>query len=38
MDLSEVDENQLEYYLDLINNRPRKCLGYQTPNEVISSH
>ena len=38
MDLSEADENQLEYYLDLINNRPRKCLGYQTPNEVISSH
>ena len=38
MDLSEVDEDNLAHNLDLINNRPRKCLGYLTPNEVINSH
>ena len=38
MDISEVDEDDLAYNLDLINNRPRKCLGYLTPNEVINSH
>lgn len=36
MDLSEVDEEELKYNLDLLNNRPRKCLKYKTPNEVIN--
>lgn len=35
MDLSEVDEEELSTKLNLINNRPRKCLKYKTPNEVI---
>lgn len=38
MDLSEVDETKLKENLDLMNGRPRKCLGYQTPNEVFNSH
>ena len=38
MDLSLVDTNELSYYLDLMNNRPRKCLKYKTPNEVINEH
>nr|WP_211269919.1 IS30 family transposase [Enterococcus canintestini] len=38
MDLSEVKENELSHYLELMNNRPRKCLDYLTPNEVIHSH
>ena len=38
MDLSEVDEKELEHNLELMNNRPRKCLGYKTPNEIINSH
>lgn len=38
MDLSLVDENELSHYLDLMNNRPRKCLKYKTPNEVINEH
>lgn len=38
MDLSLVDKNELSYYLDLMNNRPRKCLKYKTPNEIIKKH
>lgn len=38
MDLSNVDEEELQYNLDLLNNRPRKCINYKTPNEVINSH
>jgi len=26
---------QLDAVLELINNRPRKCLGYLSPNEFI---
>ena len=29
MDFSQIDE-ELKYYLELMNNRPRKCLGYKT--------
>ena len=35
MDLSEVDEKELKNNLDLLNNRPRKCIKYKTPNEII---
>ena len=36
MDLSLVDEDELKHNLELMNNRPRKCLGYKTPNEVMN--
>ena len=36
MDLSLVNVDELNYNLELINNRPRKCLGYFTPNEIIN--
>lgn len=35
MDLSLVDENELKINLEKMNNRPRKCLGFKTPNEVL---
>ena len=39
MDLSEVAEEDLAEKIELLNNRPRKCLGYQTPSEVfIATH
>jgi len=31
MDLSNVDEEELQYNIDLLNNRPRKCINYKTP-------
>ena len=36
MDLSLVNIDELNHNLELINNRPRKCLGYFTPNEIIN--
>lgn len=36
MDLSEVDEEELKHNLQLMNDRPRRCLKYKTPNEVIN--
>lgn len=35
MNLSEVCKDQLITNLDLLNNRPRKCIKYKTPYEVI---
>lgn len=35
MDLSEVNQRELTEILSLMNNRPRKCLKYKTPSEVI---
>ncbi|MBU0766860.1 hypothetical protein KKF55_03705 [Patescibacteria group bacterium] len=37
-DFLEVSEKELLYVEKLLNTRPRKCLQYQTPNEVFSSH
>ncbi|NIA13443.1 MAG: IS30 family transposase [Nitrospiraceae bacterium] len=31
----ELTQRQLDMIVDQINNRPRKCLGYRTPNEVF---
>ena len=37
-DLSLVTEEQLQIIQNRLNNRPRKCLGFHTPFEVLSSH
>lgn len=33
---SQVTQEQLDQIVEKINNRPRKCLGYRTPNEVFN--
>lgn len=33
--LAEISQGQLNYIEYLLNNRPRKCLGYKTPAEVF---
>jgi IS30 family transposase len=33
-DIAKLSQYQLRYYQDLLNNRPRKCLGFKTPNEA----
>ena len=33
-DLSAVELKEINKVEDLLNNRPRKCLGFKTPNEV----
>lgn len=34
-DFTKITDMQLDAVLELINNRPRKCLGYLSPNEFI---
>lgn len=36
MDLSNVQEDELKDVIDILNNRPRKCLDYNTPSEVLN--
>ncbi|MDD5751875.1 MAG: IS30 family transposase [Candidatus Peribacteraceae bacterium] len=38
MDLASVTPKQLKAIQDRLNNRPRKCLEFRTPAEVLSSH
>lgn len=34
-DFSSITHEEIEYAMHLLNNRPRKCLGWLTPNEVF---
>jgi IS30 family transposase len=34
-DFKTVNEKELDEAVALINNRPRKCLNYRTPNEMF---
>lgn len=36
-DFSNISDEQIEHIESLINNRPRKCLGFRKPIEVASS-
>lgn len=35
-DIDTIDQDHLDRIAVLANNTPRKCLGYFTPNEMIS--
>lgn len=35
-DFSKVSQKEINKAVNLINNRPRKCLNYKTPNEVFN--
>lgn len=35
-DFSTITQDDLNFYVDLINNIPRKYLGYKTPSKVFS--
>ncbi len=34
----DISDEEITRVQDLLNNRPRKCLGYRTPNEVFRQH
>lgn len=36
-DMTKIDQNYLKEIQEKLNNRPRKSLGYLTPNEVLSN-
>ncbi len=33
-----LTQQQLDQITEELNNRPRKCLGYRTPNQVFQEH
>ena len=35
MDFSTVDQRDLDIALELLNNRPRKCLNYRAPADIF---
>ena len=36
--IDDVTQDYLDTITNMVNNTPRKCLGYQTPREVITQH
>ncbi|HHH50011.1 MAG TPA: IS30 family transposase, partial [Saprospiraceae bacterium] len=34
-DFSAITETEVSMVMDKLNNRPRKCLGIKTPNQVF---
>ena len=36
--MEAFSQRQVDRFLDLMNNTPRKCLGWRTPNEVFNEH
>jgi len=34
-DFRQLSEQDIEHAMDRLNNRPRKCLGMKTPNQVL---
>lgn len=34
-DFSQVTDDELAFVVHALNNRPRKCLGYRTPFEIV---
>lgn len=37
-DFSQISQEEIDEVVEEINNRPRKILGYQTPNEVFNDY
>ena len=35
MDFQKIDNDRIDHVMDRLNNRPRKTLGFATPNEVF---
>ena len=38
MDLSKTDEKKVQNVLKLLNNRPKKCINYKTPQELFNEY
>ncbi|MBR0079348.1 MAG: IS30 family transposase, partial [Synergistaceae bacterium] len=37
-DFLSLSDDDLQKVVDLLNNRPRKCLGWKTPAQVFHPH
>ena len=38
IDLSQTNEKEVQQVIELLNNRPRKCINYKTPNELFNEY
>ena len=38
MDLSKTNEKEVQRVIELLNNRPRKCINYKTPKELFDEN
>lgn len=34
-DISKLSDKYIKFVEDRLNNRPRKCIGFQTPREMV---
>lgn len=37
-DFTTITEEEIEFLMSRLNNRPRKCLGFEAPFEVFFKH
>jgi IS30 family transposase len=35
---ASIDQREIDFVMERLNNRPRKCLGFKTPNQVFFNH
>lgn len=35
---ASIDQREIDFVMERLNNRPRKCLGFKTPNHVFFNH
>jgi len=33
-----ITETEIEFVMERLNNQPRKCLGFKSPNQVFFNH
>ena len=38
MDFSNITDEEIDFVMERLNNRPRKILGFRTPNQVLCEH
>lgn len=38
MNLSKTNEKEVQKYLELLNNRPRKCINYKKSNKLFNEY
>lgn len=37
-DISNLSQEELDHIIDIMNNTPRKCLGYKTPQQALNAY
>lgn len=37
-DFGKITDEDVEFVIERLNNRPRKCLGFKSPNQIFLNH